>query len=436
MTMRTVFLPVFAAALLLCHACGDDQQVSGLAGADSADDLAIAADSFTSQDTASEVMQDIAADVTASAPGGQCHACETKADCGEAFDCIALLSGSFCSLPCGSALDCSDKFTCDLASSTDTLKHCLPPKYACEGCVATGCPSDQICDPMSGKCVTGKAPCTPCQKVSDCGPGLKCATLASPDFSTQKICMPDCSNNAYCQPGSLCQKTDAGNVCGFTGLACCYGDKCQADPGCAKCPGKCILGSCVACLLDSDCSDGHCDTTSHQCVNTVGCPAEKPALLDDGTCVQCAKDSDCKPGKKCDTTAHACVANPLTCKACSEFYPDCVQINGTWACVECTSDATCAAKNAGTCSTQAFSCSKQGDPGPTTGNCKQDSDCKNFGTSAFDLACDATATGLCYDKSMKCDNIVAFCNGKKGCICQPEGPSGPDVVVGKCTCGF
>ena len=217
-------------------------------------------------------------------------------------------------------------------------------------------------------------------------------------------------------------------------MACCYGAKCQADSGCAKCPGKCILGSCVDCLLDKECPGGHCDTTSHVCVNPAGCPDSKPAKLPDGTCVGCAQDSDCKPGLKCDATVHACIAAPLTCKACNNPYPDCVQLNGAWSCVECASDATCAAKKLGTCSLKTYTCSGDstsgGDP---YAPCKADSDCQNVGGSAFDLACDATTTGLCYDKSLKCDNIVAFCNSKQGCTCQPLGA---DTPIGTCSCGF
>jgi hypothetical protein len=70
------------------------------------------------------------------------------------------------------------------------------------------------------------------------------------------------------------------------------------------------------------------------------------------------------------------------------------------------------------------------DPGKL---CAKDSDCKNFGGTAFDLACDATKTGLCYDKGLKCDNIAAFCNAPAGCLCLPDSPS---TTTGSCSCGF
>lgn len=355
MRAHSLFFGLFLVTAVVLTGCGDDTQVSGLPGEDVTSDIAIAANVTETADVPTDVATDIAAEVTVSAVGGQCQACDSEAECDEAFDCIALLNGSYCINRCQSATDCSSKFTCDKADSKDSLLHCLPPNYSCAGCLATGCGGDQVCDPSSGQCVAGKPPCTPCKKASDCGPGLKCATLASPDFSTQTICMPECTSNGGCQPGSLCQKTDAGNVCGFTGLACCYGAKCQPDAGCSQCPGKCILGACVQCLLDKECPGGHCDTTSHQCVNTVGCPAEKPVKLSDGTCAQCGQNSDCKPGKVCDT-GHKCIAEPTICKACNEPSPDCAQVLGEWTCVACTSDATCAAAGTGTCDLKTFAC--------------------------------------------------------------------------------
>ena len=433
MFARTVVSSVFAAALTVCAGCGDDAEVSGGPSPDTEAAETIADGDAGDGATATDAWVDTGPDTYVKPPGGQCESCETKADCGDAFDCVAMLGGSFCINTCVGATDCSSKFTCDLANASDTVKHCLPPNYSCQGCLVSGCPSDQVCDAVTGKCVVGKVPCTPCNKISDCGPGLKCASLASPEFTTQKLCMPDCSDGSPCPGGSACQKSDAGNVCGFTGLACCYGN-CMADPGCATCGGKCILGMCVGCLLDSDCPGGHCETGSHACVNPAGCPFDKPIKLGDGTCGQCVGNSDCTASQMCDLVGHACVKKPLECFACSASYPDCVALNNTWSCVECASDATCAAKKLGTCVTKFFTCSD--DVTPTTGppvGCKQDSDCKNAGLQAFDLACDATITGLCYDKLGKCDNISAFCNVKKGCAC---GPNGADLSVGKCTCGF
>jgi hypothetical protein len=427
---RTGFFSAFLATLLLCAACGDDVEVSGGIAVEDAVAETIADGVTGDETTASDVPSDVAADADVKAPGGQCESCESKSDCGDAFDCVAMLGGTFCLNTCDSAVNCSTKFTCDMANANDPSKHCLPPNYSCAGCLVTGCPNDEVCDAVTGKCVVGKAPCTPCSKVSDCGPGLKCASLSSPDFTTQKLCMPDCSDGSPCPGGSVCEKTDAGNVCGFTGLACCYGN-CKADPGCANCGGKCILGTCVGCLLDKDCPGGHCDSESHVCVNPNGCPSAKPIKLADGTCGQCVANTDCKFSQMCDVVTHACTEKPAACFACDALYPDCVKINEAWSCVECTSDATCATKNVGKCNPKTFSCNLTGEGNPI--QCTQDSDCKNAPGTAFDLACDVTGTGVCYDKGGKCDNVSAFCNYYKGCLCQP---ASADATVGTCSCGF
>ncbi len=432
MSTRAVSCWLFCVGGLLFASCGDDAQITGLGSDDVPSDSAIAVDTALELDTPSDATTDAAVADVPKALSNACQSCENTADCAENLDCIALLNGSFCAPKCTTAADCSAKFTCDKADVKDAAPHCLPPNYSCEGCLATGCPSDQVCQPVTGKCVTGKAPCTPCKTATECGPGLKCAALASPDFSTQTICMPECGPDGSCPAGAVCQKTDGGNVCGFTGLACCYGN-CKPDAGCAKCPDKCILGSCVACLVDSNCPGGHCDTTTHTCVNTIGCPPDAPLKLSDGTCGECVVNTDCKAGKMCDVSVHKCIPIPYDCQVCVAPYPDCFQVNGNWSCVECTSDATCAAQKKGTCNPKTFSCSS-GTPTVDPGvPCTKDSDCKNFGGTAFDLTCDATATGLCYDKSLKCDNIAAFCNAPSGCLCLPDSPT---ATVGSCSCGF
>ena len=343
-------------------ACGDEFPLEpappGVGGPD-VSDVHIGWDAAPPDDAAwPETAADTAAaDVAVvAALGGQCQACETDADCLAEFSCRVLLNGSFCSRRCTGALDCSTQYTCVAAAGESGATFCTPPNYACEGCLATGCPDPLRCDAASGKCVVGKGACAPCSKVSDCAVGLACTALASPGFATNLMCMPECSAGNACPAGSLCQKTAAGNTCGFTSLACCYG-ACKANPACSQCPDACILGQCVGCLLDSACPGGHCDTTSHTCVNGVGCPADKPVLLGDGTCGQCAGNADCSGGLVCDIGDHICLESPASCSDCTGDLPDCVPLKGKAKCVMCTADAACAAKKWGTCDLKSFTCS-------------------------------------------------------------------------------
>lgn len=299
--------------------CGDDFAViAGTEDSGSVADSGFTVEILNSSDGSSEstdAVSDLAEEISSSdaviSLGGPCAACQTTGDCnGPQFECVALLNGNFCASVCASTDDCSSGFTCDKISDGATTRNCIPAKFACDGCLVTGCPSGHKCDVNSGKCVSGKGSCQPCSKPADCGPGLKCAALASNDTKTQTLCMPECGNGSPCGSGGVCQKTGAGNVCGFTGLACCYGASCKVDSGCSKCPSKCVLGGCVDCLLDSDCPGGHCDITGHTCVTPGGCPKDKPFKTTDGTCVSCLVDADCSPGKSCSSESGKCVKTP------------------------------------------------------------------------------------------------------------------------------
>ena len=126
---------------------------------------------------------------------------------------------------------------------------------------------------------------------------------------------------------------------------------------------------------------------------------------------------------------------PEACDACAgSSYPDCVQVNGAWSCVECTKDATCAAKNLGTCLKVSYTCSGSIEAPPNVkplALCKSDADCVNGPQTQFTLKCDLP-TGTCYDVTGLCDNIVAFCNANAGSLC--EFPGTPFSGPGSCTC--
>ncbi len=384
------------------------------------------------------------------AKGAACQACKVDADCGdEAFQCITLLNGTFCAKKCGSANDCPAAFKCDKADTKAANNNCLPPNYSCDGCLVTPCDPGQSCVTATGKCAVVKQQCDECTAQADCADGLKCIKLGA-----TKVCAPTCDNGAACPDKSACQKTVVGNICAFQASTCCYGANCNVADACAQCADKCFGGACVDCLTDAQCSGGKCDSNSHTCITSGACQAPTPIKLANGSCVECTNDTHCASstvGPKCDLASHACAKSTVSneCAACTGPYPGCVQINGVWSCVECTTDADCAAKNAGTCSGTTYSCSGTVNVvGPTSGTCKKDSDCQNAGTTAFTLACD-TGSGLCYDTTGKCDGVVAFCNATKGSSCvQPSAVAGgipglpggtgtgtTNPNEGVCTCG-
>ena len=382
----------------------------------------------------------------ASGPNLACQACKVDADCADpAYQCITLLNGTFCAKKCGTASECPTSFKCDKADTKAANNNCLPPNYSCDGCLVKACDPGQSCVAATGQCAVVKQQCDTCSAQLDCADGLTCVQLGS-----AKVCAPTCENGAACPDNSTCQKTVVGNVCSFEAATCCYGASCTVASACSSCAGKCFGGACVGCLTDAQCPGGTCDANSHTCATTGACQAPTPIKMVDGTCVECTSDSNCGAstvGPKCDLSTHKCAASSATnqCSACVAPYPGCVQINGTWSCVECTTDADCAAKNAGKCNSTTYTCAGtvSGGTGPTSGTCKADTDCQNAGTTTFVLACD-TSSGLCYDTTGQCDNISAFCNSAKGSSCVQAssvgglpglpGGTGANPGVGVCSC--
>lgn len=388
-------------------------------------------------------------DVATPGLGNACKPCKletAEADCGGGeFQCITLLNGNFCARKCTASSECPAAFKCDKADTKAANSNCLPPQYQCDKCLVSGCPSGQSCVATTGQCAVVKQQCGECNAQTDCADGLKCVKLGA-----VKVCAPACENGAACPEKSDCQNTVVGKVCAFQDATCCYGPQCKVADACAACPTKCFGGACVGCLKDTDCPNGKCDANSHTCITSGGCSAPTPIKLADGKCVECTNDTHCngsKVGTKCDLSNHTCAAATATneCKACVDPYPGCVQLNGTWSCVECTTDGDCAAKSKGTCSGTTYTCSGTvgTGTGQLTGTCKSDSDCTNAGTTTFTLMCD-TGSGLCYDTAGKCDNVSAFCNAKAGSSCvQPSsvgglpglpGGTGANPGEGVCSC--
>lgn len=356
--------------------------------------------------------------------GGDCATCSADSDCAEGFACVPLLNSTdknFCVKKCSAKSECTAGLLCQQATQA-AQKFCIPPSFKCEGCAIDGCKGEgESCD-FSAKppaCVKAGGTCATCQLTKDCGPNMVCVKQGN-----DKICAPSCASGEKCPSNSTCIDFSVGiKACSFTAEKCCFGDSCKASSACAGCPGKCVAGACVECLKDADCSGGStCIASSHTC-QKASCPSEKPIKLATGECVECSNDTHCSGssvGPKCVANKCAKANQNNECAVCQDPYPGCVEINGAWSCVECATDADCAAKKKGSCSAKTFTCSGTtaggGTVTPST-KCKADSDCKP-GTSGFTLKCDVP-TGTCYDVKGQCDNIVAFCNASKGSVCKP-----------------
>ncbi|HAN31530.1 MAG TPA: hypothetical protein DCQ06_08020 [Myxococcales bacterium] len=395
--------------------CQNGQCTASFSGGDTLQPF----DSGTSPDGATDSGATVDTGGGASA-GETCGSCKTESECASGYACVPLLNSTdsnFCVKKCSAGSDCDEGLLCQQATQAEQ-KYCVPPTFKCEGCAVSGCAQDESCDFSSNPPVCTKVggPCASCQLSKDCGAGQVCVSQAG-----TKVCAPVCGVNKACPTNSACVNFDAGiEACSYLADACCYGDSCQSSAACQGCAGKCVAGKCVECIKDDDCTDGSCLLKNHTC-QKAKCPTEKPQKLLTGECVECTNDTHCaasSAGPKCIGNICSPSNQSNECSVCKDPYPGCVEINGSWSCVECATDADCAAKNAGACSAKTYSCSgTSAGGGPKTGSCKSDSDC-SAGTSGFSLACDV-GSGLCYDKDGQCDNVTAFCNSAAGSICKP-----------------
>ncbi len=350
------------------------------------------------------------------AEGTDCAKCDVTGDCASGYDCVTLINGNFCAKTCATKDECASYLSCEQWSQDATKKNCIPPQFTCEGCAIDGCDSGEQCNFTTSppSCKSFKGQCDACNVTSDCAAGHHCVKMGE-----TKVCAPECGSSA-CPANSECVEFAASiKACAYQSASCCYGNACETALPCKGCPDKCIAGLCVDCTKDEHCDKGTCNTSKHACVSSEACEADKPVKLATGECVECSSDTHCAAS----TTGPLCIGNkcsPSTqnneCALCQAPYPGCVEINGTWSCVECATDEDCATKDAGNCSASTYTCSK------TTGGtvlpgtkCTSDSDC-DAGTSGFSLLCDV-ASGACYDVNGQCDNLTAFCNAAEGSKC-------------------
>ncbi|MDF2693739.1 MAG: putative internalin, partial [Labilithrix sp.] len=177
------------------------------------------------------------------------------------------------------------------------------------------CASNANCTAPMAVCATDRSPavCVMCLADSDCGnatSGLVCDTAT-------ETCQPGCrgTNGNGCPANLHCSSTDA------TVGSC---DKCLTDAHCMNPTPVCsATNECTPCTADTDCTgkaagelcvlDGTLAGACVQCTaaNKRACIGTSPACDETtGKCVACVTDNDCADParKRCDTTAHICVA--------------------------------------------------------------------------------------------------------------------------------
>jgi Cys-rich repeat protein len=278
--------------------------------------------------------------------GGACSQNGGDLQCGSG-QCERRLGGTgagdrICCLDdCGNSLQCNGQSRCQ-----------APSLGAGEACGAAGqlaCAAGLECK----ECRGGGRFCTaPADCCGGCDNPLECSNGAC-------VC-PVLSNG---QRG-----IDCGGVCAISREgACCVGFEpagCNCDPG---------DNLCKQCLDPGDCAPGPAGTRA-QCTNnscSYPCDTQNGFRSCNGTCIagdQCCQDTDCgNPCQACNTNSHTCGAlggRPDRC-------PGPQVCSGNGQCVQCTSNAQCAA---GFVCTGNVCVSAGAPPGSP---CSQDTDCQS-----------------------------------------------------------
>jgi hypothetical protein len=205
--------------------------------------------------------------------------CRADADCDQVADQVCDQEAGICvarvrSCPFGQTCDPRGKVCVD-ACVSDADCIAIDPSLRCvdrgceapAACAATAadpsgdsvCPPNRVCSLTAGLS-TGL--CVPfCSANGECPPGSVCQRSPQGRYR----CSAGCQTNADCLPEEKCYK-QAGATLGACAGA--QGETCQADNACAICSScdlaasQCVAdplrGYCKPCSADADCGEGHC----------------------------------------------------------------------------------------------------------------------------------------------------------------------------------
>ncbi len=167
----------------------------------------------------------------------------------------------------------------------------------CSACGAGGCAEGSACradkDCLGGACAAGV--CRACALDGSCGKGEGCTQAAQ---CASRSC------NFGGQP-SLVRYPELDGVCG----------ECNADASCPS--GHCVLGQCVSCASDADCTGGlRCRYTSTLEAGGRACLPLFEALLPRGAL--CEVDAECSDGLRCGASPGRAKRCGFACAASAE----------------------------------------------------------------------------------------------------------------------
>ena len=228
---------------------------------------------------------------------------------------------------CCADSECDDLDACN-GSETCVGGACLPGIDVVCTDDGTFCNGPETCDPVTGACPSGPAPCPEvcCEDLDTCIPTGGCC--ADSDCDDLDACngSETCVAGA-CLPGIDVDCTDDGTFC--NGPETCDPATGACPSGPAPCPEACCedLDTCIStggCCADSDCDDLDACNGSETCVAGACLPG----------IVVCTDDGNfCNGPETCDPATGACSSGPAPCpEVCCEDLDTCIPNGGICQC--------------------------------------------------------------------------------------------------------
>lgn len=279
--------------------------------------------------------------------------CSSDADCSAptpacdvaSGDCLECLDNSYCTSPalCDTAThSCAIPVCGSDADCTAPTPACDTVSGACLQCLNNShCTSPTICDTTINTCVdppcTGNADCTAPTPVCETGSGVCFECLDNGDCTDPETCdtsthtcvlVAACSTTADCGAERFARACDSATAscveCSATADCAahefanvCDGSACVECVTSADCAGSTFgtvcggASKCVKCLDNTDCGGLLCDQAAGTCVAClVDGDCTSGTCLSSGHCGECALDVDCTSAAApaCDASTRTCVA--------------------------------------------------------------------------------------------------------------------------------
>jgi hypothetical protein len=299
---------------------------------------------------------------------------------------VCCEAADVCEEECCFDADCDDSELCTTDACVNGVCQNAPVECMDDGLFCNG---DEICDPMTGMCISTGNPCGGMTPI--------CCEAAD-------VCEEECCFDADCDDFNACT-TDAcvSGVCQNTPVICTDdGSYCNGPEACNPATGLCESGP-TPCAMGLICCEDT-DSCVKECCADADCPNDMQFCTGQNLCVN----------GSCKSSGGPCAMNEVCCEAGQTCEPECCD---DFDCPDdglfCTGSEVCTGGVCGStgdpcggltpvCCEAADACEEE---------CCFDTDCEDFDNCTTD----ACVFGICQNDPVICNDDGSFCNGMEFC---------------------